>query len=78
MRRDVLERICELRWMGVNLLIIDVVLLFLLVITFPFVRPGSASYFVSLLSAGIILVTLGVFGAVVLKCYRLEQGRSEQ
>lgn len=71
MGRDVLERICEMRRLGFELLVVDVVLLVLLIMSFPFIEPRSSTYYVAIFSFVIILSTLAVFGTIVAKCYQM-------
>lgn len=69
----VLERICDVRWIGIELLIIDVVLLVLLLWSFPVLDPGTATYYVALLSFVLIGSTLLGGGALVYKCNKIKQ-----
>lgn len=73
MAESVLERICEIRWIGVELLIIDVVLLVLLLWSFLYLEPGSPTYYIALLSFGIIVATLLGGGALLYKCRQIQE-----
>lgn len=73
MAESVLERVCGMRWIGVELLVIDVVLLVLLLWSFLSLEAGSSTYYVALLSLGIIAATLLGGGALMYKCHQLQQ-----
>ena len=73
MAERVLERICEIRWLGVELLVIDVVLLVLLLWSFLYLEAGSPTYYIALLSFGVIVATLLGGGALLYKCRQLQQ-----
>lgn len=74
----VLERICEIRWIGVELLVIDVVLLVLLLWSFLHLEAGSPTYYIALLSFGIIVATLLGGGALLYKCRQLQQEKPQR
>lgn len=74
----VLERICEIRWIGVELLIIDVVLLVLLLWSFLYLEQGSSTYYIALLSFGIIVSTLLGGGALLYKCNQIQREKLGQ
>lgn len=78
MAEDILERICGLRWIGVELLVIDVVLLVLLLWSFLYLEPGSPTYYIGLLSFGIIVATLLSGGALLYKCHQLQREKRHQ
>jgi hypothetical protein len=78
MAKGVLERICEMRFIGVELLIIDVVLLVLLLWSFLYLEPGSPTYFIAILSFGLIVVTLLGGGALIYKCNQIQQQKLGQ
>jgi protein-S-isoprenylcysteine O-methyltransferase Ste14 len=44
---------------------INVVLLVSLVVSFPFLAPGSASYTIAIVSFGIVLFSLALFGVLI-------------
>lgn len=73
MAGSVLERVCGMRWIGVELLVIDVVLLVLLLWSLLSLEAGSSTYYVALLSLGIIVATLLGGGALMYKCHQLQQ-----
>ena len=73
MAEGVLERICEIRWIGVELLIIDVVLLVLLFWSFLYLEPGTPTYYIGLLSFGIIGATLLGGGVLIYKCNQIQK-----
>lgn len=75
MAGDVIEQICEIRWIGVELLIIDVVLLVLLLWSFLYLEPGTPTYYIALLSFGLIVATLLCGGALIYKCRQIQQRR---
>lgn len=74
----VLEQICDMRWIGVELLTIDIVLLVLLLWSFLSLEPGTSTYYVALLSFGIIIGTLLAGGALVYKCNQIRQEKNGQ
>lgn len=73
MREEVFESVCEFQWMATPLFVIDLTLLALLLVVFPFIERGSATYYVALLSIGIIGGTLLVWGGLKYECRRFER-----
>lgn len=69
MKREFRDVLCAAFPLFVLLFGVSIVLLVLLVLTFPFVEPGSGAYVTSVLSGGLLLVTL-VGSAVVIRVCR--------
>ncbi|WP_247004506.1 hypothetical protein [Halosolutus gelatinilyticus] len=78
MSERILERICEIRWIGVELLIIDAILLLLLLWSFLYVEPGTSTYYVALLSLGLIVATLLGGGALVYRCNQIQEKKLDR
>ena len=68
-----LERICKMRWIGVELLVVDVVLLVLLLWSFLYLEPESPTYYIAIVSFILIVATLLGGGALVYKCNQLQR-----
>lgn len=72
MNDDIWEFLCAgLPLMGV-LFALNVVLLILLIVIFPFTEQGSGSYYVSIASFAVIGASLVGIVAVIRKCRSLE------
>ena len=54
------------------MLAIDIVLLVLLLMSFPFVQPQSASYYLSLITLGIIVFMFVALALVIRGCRRFQ------
>jgi hypothetical protein len=73
MAHDVLEEVCKLQRMATPLFVINFTLFVLLLAAFPFLERGSATYYVSLLSFGIIGGTLLLWSALKYKCRQIDE-----
>lgn len=76
MSNDFLEEICKVEQMARPLFAINLTLLLLLLVVFPFIERGSATYYVSLLSFAVIGGTLLLWGGLIYKCRKFERNKS--
>lgn len=75
MLREFFEQVCNYRRMARPVFVINATLFVLLLLVFPFVEPGSSTYYVSLVSFGIIGATLLAWGGLEYKCRQIERRR---
>lgn len=68
--------VCPWAWVGGLMLSFDIVLLVLLLMTFPFVEAGTASYYVSLISFGIIGATGIALVVAIRGCRRYQRHKT--
>jgi hypothetical protein len=73
MLREFFEQVCRYRRMARPVFLINATLFALLLLVFPFVEPGSSTYYVSLVSFGVIGVTLLAWGGLEYKCRQFER-----
>lgn len=63
-----LDLLCDAAWLSETVVVLEAILLVLLVISWPFLEPGSASYVVAQLAFVLILTTLAAFTGLKLAC----------
>jgi asparagine N-glycosylation enzyme membrane subunit Stt3 len=70
------ETVCQHRRLARPVFVINATLFVLLLLVFPFVEPGSSTYYVSLVSVGVIGVTLLAWGGLEYKCRQFEREKA--